>query len=43
MLALACLALGIVLGMIAGLKIIKPLVEQMMHEIEELERRIMRK
>lgn len=43
MLALACLALGIILGMIAGLKIIKPFVEQMMHEIEELERKIIKK
>ena len=43
MLALACLALGIILGMIAGLKIVKPFVEQMTHEIEELERRLMQK
>lgn len=43
MLPVICLVLGIILGMIAGLKITKSFVEQMMHEIEELECKLMKK
>ena len=39
----ACLILGAIFGMIAGLKLVKPLMQGMMQRLDELECRLMQK